>query len=172
MDMGRKVFALLRGLVVGTLFVSLWTWFVPRWIAAGPLEPQPSVAALTLMTIGGAIMLWCVLAFGWRGLGTPLPLDPPRRLVVSGLYRFVRNPMYAGMGILLSGEALLLPSITRQILIMVALLWGAVTILLVVHEEPSLRRKFGPEYDAYCRNVRRWLPRLTPFDNAPTEALH
>ena len=172
MDMGRKVFALARGLAVGTLFVWFWTWYVPHWLTDGTLRPQPSAAAITLMTIGGAIMLWCVIAFGWRGLGTPAPFDPPRRLVVSGLYRFVRNPMYVGMGLFFGGEALLLPSITRQMLIMIVLLWGAVTIFIVEYEEPVLRRKFGAEYETYCRNVGRWIPRLTPFDNARTEALH
>jgi protein-S-isoprenylcysteine O-methyltransferase Ste14 len=172
MEMGRKTFALARGLAVAALFVSLWTWFVPRWINGGRLQPHPNVAAIALMIPGGAIILWCVLAFAWRGLGTAMPLDPPRRLVVSGLYRFVRNPMYVGMGIFLCGEALLLPSITRQMLIMVVLLWGAVTIFIVTYEEPSLRRRFGEDYETYYRNVARWIPRLTPFDNAPTQALH
>lgn len=172
MDMGRKTFALARGLVVAALFVSLWTWFVPQWINGGRLRPHPNVAAIALMIPGGAIMLWCVLAFAWQGLGTAMPLDPPRRLVVSGLYRFVRNPMYVGMGIFLCGEALLLPSITRQMLMMVVLLWGVVTIFIVTYEEPSLRRRFGADYDTYYRNVSRWIPRLTPFDNAPTQDLH
>jgi protein-S-isoprenylcysteine O-methyltransferase Ste14 len=171
-DMGGKVFALARGLAVSALFVWLWTWLVPSWINGGRLEPRLSVAALVFMIPGGAIMLWCVLAFAWRGLGTPMPLDPPRRLVVMGLYRFVRNPMYVGMGLFLCGEALLLPSITRQMFIMVVLLWGAVTILIVTYEEPGLRRRFGADYETYYRNVARWIPRLTPFDNAPTEALH
>ena len=172
MGMAGRVFALARGFAVSAVFVSIWTWFVPRWLAGGRLHVQPAAAAISLMAVGGAIMLWCVVAFGWRGLGTPFPLDPPRRLVVNGLYRFVRNPMYVGMGIFLAGEALLIPSITRQMFIMMVLLWGSVTIFIVVHEEPSLRKKFGADYEAYCRNVPRWIPRLTPFDNARTEAVH
>jgi len=102
--------------------------------------------------------------FAWRGLGTPMPLDPPRRLVVSGLYRWVRNPMYVGMGFALVGEALLLPMIARQMLILTASLWAAVSIFIIVYEEPTLRRTFGDDYIEFCRNVRRWLPRLKPWN--------
>ncbi|HEY3056392.1 MAG TPA: isoprenylcysteine carboxylmethyltransferase family protein [Thermoanaerobaculia bacterium] len=170
--MGRKVFALLRSAVVGTLFVSIWTWFVPRWIAGGKLNPEVNLPAIVLMSIGGLIVLRCVFDFAWRGLGTPAPFDPPRNLVVTGLYRWVRNPMYVGMGIFLIGEALLLPSIRQEMLIMVIILWVVVTLFIVVYEEPTLRRMFGDDYDRYCRNVRRWLPRLTPFDNETTAAVH
>jgi protein-S-isoprenylcysteine O-methyltransferase Ste14 len=164
--MGARVFALLRSIVVGLLFVSLWTWFVPRWMARGLLHPEPSIVAIVLMSIGALIMLRCVFDFAWRGLGTPAPFDPPRRLVISGLYRWVRNPMYLGMGAFLVGEAILLPAITREMLILTGSLWVAVTIFILVYEEPTLRRLFGADYVAYCRHVHRWLPRLTPFDIA------
>ena len=170
--MSRRLFALLRSLIFGTLFISLWTWFVPRWIAGGPLEPQLGVASVVLMIAGAAIMLRCIFDFGWRGLGTPAPFDPPRRLVVSGLYRWVRNPMYLGMGIFLVGEAILLPSIMRAMLILITILWAVVTLFIVLYEEPTLRRLFGAEYENYCRHVRRWLPRLTPFDKQTTAAVH
>ena len=169
--MGRRIFALGRGLAIGAVFISIWTWFLPRWMMGGDLRPEPNAPAILLMLSGGAIMLWCVIEFGWRGLGTPMPLDPPRRLVVSGLYRWVRNPMYVGMGLFLVGEALLLPDITRQLLIMAALAWGAVTIFIVTYEEPSLRRRFDGDYETYCRHVRRWIPRLTPFDKASSAAV-
>lgn len=161
--MGARVFALVRSLVVGTFFVSIWTWFMPRWFARGQLDAVPTAPALILMTIGGAIMIKCVFDFAWRGLGTPAPFDPPRRLVVTGLYRFVRNPMYVGMGVLLVGEALLLPAIRREMLIMVATLWAVVTLFILVYEEPTLRRLFGGDYERYCRNVRRWVPRVRPW---------
>jgi protein-S-isoprenylcysteine O-methyltransferase Ste14 len=164
--MGRKLFALGRSLIVSAIFVSIWTWFIPRWMAGGGLNAQPNVPAIVLMAIGGAIAFRCLIDFAWRGLGTPAPFDPPRRLVVSGLYRWVRNPMYVGMGILLIGEALLLPAIRLQMLAMVAILWIVVTLFIVVYEEPTLRRLFGEDYERYCRNVRRWIPRLTPFDKA------
>lgn len=167
MVMAKQLFALARSLLFAALFVALWTWFMPQWLAEGRrLHPDPNPLAIVLMTIGGFIMARCVFDFAWRGLGTPAPFDAPRRLVVSGLYRWVRNPMYAGMGFFLAGEALFLPQITRQMLIMAALLWGSVTIFIVVYEEPVLRQKFGEEYESYCRHVHRWLPRLTPFDKA------
>src|ERR1041384_3980152 len=119
MDMGTRLFALVRSLFFATLFVSLWTWFVPRWMADGPLVPVPSAPAIALMAIGGAGMAWCVFEFAGTGLGTPMPLDPPRKLVVRGAYRWVRNPMYVGMGLFLTGEALALPAITREMLILV-----------------------------------------------------
>jgi len=165
--MGMRLFALARAAVVAALFVSIWTWFFPRWFAASngvKLEPRPGVAPILLMVFGGAIMLRCVWDFAWTGRGTPAPFDPPRRLVVKGLYRWVRNPMYVGMGLFLAGEALLLPMVAREMFIMIGICWLAVTAFVLVYEEPTLRRLFGEDYVEYCRNVRRWLPRLTPFD--------
>jgi protein-S-isoprenylcysteine O-methyltransferase Ste14 len=170
--MSRRLFALLRSLIFGTLFISLWTWFVPRWIAGGPLEPQLDIGGMTLLLIGAAIMVRCIFDFAWHGLGTPAPFDAPRRLVISGLYRWVRNPMYLGMGTFMVGEAILLPSIMRAMLILITILWAVVTLFIVLYEEPTLRRLFGAEYENYCRHVRRWLPRLTPFDKQTTAAVH
>ncbi len=164
--MNARLFALVRSILIAAVFVSIWTWFLPRSFARGPLEPRWSVLPVLLMVIGGAVMLRCVLDFGWSGEGTPFPLDPPRRFVVRALYRYVRNPMYLGMGVFLTGEALLLPAITRQMLIMLAVLVVVVHAFVLLYEEPSLRDRFGDEYVDYCGNVRRWLPRLTPFDKA------
>lgn len=164
--MSNRWFAVLRAVIVAAIFVSLWTWFVPRWFAMSKgvtLMPQPGIAAIVLMAIGALIMIKCVWDFAWTGRGTPAPFDPPRRLVVTGLYRYVRNPMYVGMGFFLVGEALLLPAITREMLTLLVVLWLAVTIFILVYEEPTLRKSFGDDYLEYCRNVRRWLPRLTPF---------
>jgi len=161
--MSRRLFAVIRTLVVSIVFVSIWTWFLPRWFAGGPLVPGRP-AGWILMVIGGAIMVRCCWDFAWQGLGTPFPVDPPRHLVVSGLYRYVRNPMYFGMGVFLIGEAILIPSITRPMLIMLAILAVAVNVFILAYEEPTLRRKFGDDYRAYCAAVRRWLPRLRPFD--------
>ena len=164
--MGSRLFALARAAVVATAFVWIWTWFFPRWFASSKgvaLVMRPGIAAYALMVIGGAIMLKCVWDFAWTGRGTPAPFDPPRRLVVSGLYRWVRNPMYVGMGLFLIGEALLLPAVTREMLIMATVCWVVVTGFILVYEEPTLRRLFGEDYIEYCRHVRRWIPRLTPW---------
>jgi protein-S-isoprenylcysteine O-methyltransferase Ste14 len=110
-----------------------------------------------LLPLGAGIGLWCVWVFAVYGHGTPIPLDPPRRLVVHGLYRHVRNPM--GMGVLLAvaGWALLFQSWT-------VLLYGVglgifLHLFIVLIEEPTLRRSFGDDYVQYCRQVHRWLPR-------------
>lgn len=172
--MGTRLFAIARALVVATAFVSIWTWLMPAWFASSKgvsLAPHWNAAAIALFIIGGAIMAKCVWDFAWTGRGTPAPFDPPRRLVVTGLYRFVRNPMYAGMGLVILGEALLWPQIARELLILFAVCWAAVTAFIIVYEEPVLRRSFGEDYLEYCRNVHRWLPRLTPFDNPSCAAV-
>ncbi len=162
--MARRLFALSRALIVAPLFISIWTYFVPRWIVGNEAFANPRPLGWTVVAVGALIALPCIWEFAWRGLGTPVPFDPPRRLVVSGPYRWVRNPMYLGMGIALLGEAIVFPEITLMILAMVALLWGVVTALIVFYEEPTLHHIFGDEYGIYRRNVRRWLPRLQPFD--------
>ena len=158
--MHTRLFAVARAVVVATIFISLWAWFIPRWLAGGDLHPRWTVLPVALMAIGGAIMLRCVWDFAWTGRGTPAPFDPPRRLVVAGLYRRVRNPMYLGMFLFLAGEALLLPDITREMLLVLA---GAAVLahgFVFLYEEPKLRELFGDDYVEYCRNVRRWLPHL------------
>jgi protein-S-isoprenylcysteine O-methyltransferase Ste14 len=167
--MSSRLFVIVRAAIVAAIFVSIWTWFLPRWLAQSrgvALVPDWSVAAILLMAAGGSIMLKCVWDFAWTGRGTPAPFDPPRRLVVSGLYRYVRNPMYVGMGTFLVGEALFLPAVRYPMLITLAVLYVVVTAFVMLYEEPVLRAKFGEDYREYCRHVRRWLPRLTPFDKA------
>ena len=154
-----RAFAVFRGLIVSAAFVSLWVWFIPRWFRIPMQIVHPE--AWIVVAIGSLIAGWCMLAFGVKGLGTPAPFDPPRRLVVSGLYRFVRNPMYVGMGILLIGEAWLIGRIKIIYMAIVAL--TMVSIFVIVFEEPVLRSKFGDDYIEYCRNVRRWIPRLRPW---------
>jgi len=156
---------MVRSLIVSAAFISLWTWFAPRWIAAGkgvPLHLERGWP-LILMVAGGAIMLLCIFDFAWTGLGTPAPFDAPRRFVTVGCYRWVRNPMYLGMGLFLAGEALLLPAITNEMFLMIAILWATVTVFILVYEEPTLHRLYGADYDRYRQHVRRWIPRLTPW---------
>jgi protein-S-isoprenylcysteine O-methyltransferase Ste14 len=108
------------------------------------------------MTVGAAILFWCIWDFAARGRGTLAPIDPPKLLVVHGLYRYVRNPMYLGVLILLLGEVTYFRSIA---LLQYTLAWFIVVNLVVVlYEEPSLRRRFGDSYERYLRSVNRWLP--------------
>ena len=116
-------------------------------------------------------MVKCVWDFGWTGGGTPAPFDPPRKLVVRGLYRWVRNPMYIGMSLVMVALIVMLPPIRRELIVLLLALWVAVSLFVIFYEEPTLRRLFGDSYLEYCRHVRRWIPRLTPFDKADNAAV-
>jgi protein-S-isoprenylcysteine O-methyltransferase Ste14 len=167
--MPSRWFALLRSAFFATLFVALWVWVLPRWIAAMrgvTLEQRLNAPALALMIVGGAIMLRCVFDFAWTGRGTPAPFDPPRQLVVRGLYRWVRNPMYVGMGTFLVGEALALPAIRNDMFVMIVAAGAILHAFILYYEEPTLQRLFGADYAEYCRNVHRWLPRLPKIAGA------
>lgn len=107
--------------------------------------------------LGAAIYLWCAWDFTFAGKGTPAIIDPPKQLVARGLYRYVRNPMYIGVLLVIAGEALLFQSLA---LIEYAAVVFVFTYLFVIfYEEPTLSRKFGESYRSYCREVPRWIPR-------------
>ncbi len=156
-------FTLARALVYAALFIALVLVYLPGLLAgrAGLVAPARIGAAqglgLLVTGAGAALAVSCVLAFSIVGRGTPAPFDPPRRLVVRGPYRWLRNPMYVGACAALLGAALYYRSW--------ALLEYAAGFLIVMHlfvmwyEEPALRRRFGTEYEAYCRRVSRWWPR-------------
>jgi protein-S-isoprenylcysteine O-methyltransferase Ste14 len=117
-----------------------------------------SVAAALLICIGVSIYLWCAWDFASFGRGTPAPIDAPRRLVVRGLYRYSRNPMYVGVLTVIFGWALLFAA-------MPIALYGAVVaicfhLFVVLYEEPHLQRVFGADYAHYRAHVHRWLPWL------------
>jgi protein-S-isoprenylcysteine O-methyltransferase Ste14 len=117
--------------------------------------------ALAPCGLGAAILLQCAWDFAVVGLGTPAPIDPPKTLVVSGLYRFVRNPMYVGVALVLFSEALLFSS--PRLLAYALLVALGFHLFAVAYEEPTLRNEFGASYHAYCQAVPRWIPRLTPW---------
>ena len=112
---------------------------------------------------GGALALWCILAFATVGKGTPAPFDPPRHLVIAGPYRYVRNPMYVGAGLALVGAAIFYGSL--PLLGYVVLFLLATHAFVVLYEEPTLTRLFGQQYRAYQTRVRRWLPRFSVRDS-------
>lgn len=116
----------------------------------------------TLLLPGVAIIIWCFIDFIRRGRGTPAPYDPPRKLVVVGLYRYVRNPQYVGVILVAVSEAVLFG---RIILVGYAVFLAVGYHLFVrFYEEPTLRRKFGEEYVQYCAAVSRWLPHRSSFN--------
>ena len=114
-------------------------------------------SGLMLMTLGMALLGVCIFEFARSGRGTLSPMDPPRVLVVRGLYRYVRNPMYLSVTLIVWGEILLTRSTALFIYWMV---WFAAANLFVRgYEEPALRRQFGSDYDRYAATVGRWFPR-------------
>ncbi|HXP23332.1 MAG TPA: isoprenylcysteine carboxylmethyltransferase family protein [Candidatus Sulfotelmatobacter sp.] len=117
-----------------------------------------SGASLALFFCGAIIYLWCACDFAVKGLGTPAPIDAPRVLVVKGLYRFTRNPMYVGVAAMIAGQAGYYRSASIGIYLLIVLL--AFHTFVRLYEEPALRRLFGEQYEVYCRTVPRWLPRL------------
>jgi protein-S-isoprenylcysteine O-methyltransferase Ste14 len=157
-------FILLRALVYATLFVGLLLVFVSTRIleAAGVATPAAigplQVTGMALAAAGGLIALWSILAFVFVGRGTAAPFDPPRRLVVSGPFRYVRNPIYIGAGLAMLGAAIYYGS--AALLAYLGLLAVIIQLFVVWYEEPTLTRLFGAEYDTYRRRVRRWLPRI------------
>lgn len=122
------------------------------------------LAGLVLALAGGALWLWATVVLVARGEGTPLPLDPPRRLVVSGPYRFVRNPMHEGLVAFFLGEALLFrsPAFVAIVVLGAAGLWAYARW----REEPVLRERFGPAYDVYADSVPAWAPRVSGLGRA------
>ncbi len=130
--------------------------YVPLYLAAPihALHLQRGLSAL-LFVAGTAIYLWCLWDFAAFGRGTPAPLDAPRRLVVRGLYRTSRNPMYVGVLTILAGWLVLAPSV--HLAIYVAGVGLVFHLVVVLYEEPRLRRQFGGEYRAYQERVGRWL---------------
>jgi protein-S-isoprenylcysteine O-methyltransferase Ste14 len=156
----------IAALAVGTAFFSLWFWLLPEWLGfrveAGAtrwrwLAALPSV-------LGFAVALRCVWDFGWTGHGTPAPIAPPQRLVVVGIYRHVRNPMYVGFAAGWIGLWIVFGHANLPAIAAVAAVALGVHLFVILYEEPTLRRKFGAEYEAYCRNVSRWSPRLKGWD--------
>lgn len=143
--------------VPGTVGVLIPAWFVSE---AGGRETRPPVSwrwiGLLPLVAGASVYPICAWEFAVTGLGTPAPIDMPRKLVAKGLYRFVRNPMYLGVASLVVGQAVLFGSI--RVLVYIVLVWILFHLFVVFWEEPVLKRKFGVEYEEYCRRVPRWLP--------------
>jgi protein-S-isoprenylcysteine O-methyltransferase Ste14 len=126
---------------------SAKTWPPP----SGPL----AFIAIIPIGIGVVFYLWCATDFVRAGKGTPAPIDPPKALVVRGLYRYTRNPMYVGVVNVLLGEALLF--LSPSLLIYATVVAISVHTFVVLYEEPTLSKKFGPAYDAYRAQVPRWI---------------
>ena len=149
----RVILVLLFGFVL--IYVPIRLLSTVHWPSAiGSFE----VAGMVIGAAGAAIALSCVSSFAFIGRGTPAPFAAPRRLVTRGPYRVVRNPMYLGVGLFFAGAGVFYQSVL--LLAYVALFFLASHLFIVLYEEPTLRRTFGPEYSRYCGDVRRWWPRV------------
>ena len=113
---------------------------------------------IPLIAVGTGVMLVCIVDFARKGRGTLAPIDPPRNLVASGLYRYVRNPMYVGGLLVLCGEVIFFQS--TNLLAYALCWWLAVHLFIVLYEEPHLTSVFGDQYEEYRRAVPRWIPRV------------
>ena len=154
-------FWLAPGIVAGWIPYLLTGWRVQAplfGVTAGRLLGG-SVAA-----IGLACLIECFARFALKGRGTPAPVAPTEDLVVSGLYRHVRNPMYVSVLALVVGQALIFGS--TDLLIYAGVIWLLFHMFVLVYEEPALERQFGQSYAAYRANVPRWWPRLKPWPDS------
>jgi protein-S-isoprenylcysteine O-methyltransferase Ste14 len=164
----RKLWAALGSLIFLVVEPGTVAGLVPWWLTGWAVGEAPAqlvtplrIVGAALVIVGAGALLHAFGRFVLEGLGTPAPVAPPERLVIGGLYRFVRNPMYVAVLAAIVGQALLL-------LQPVLLLYAAVVSLTMAafvygYEEPTLSERFGADYDAYRRAVPAWWPRLRPW---------
>lgn len=161
--LGSAIFLILApGTVAGVV-----PWWLSRWRGDAPFAgffPLRVVGGV-LIIAGALVVLDSFARFALQGLGTPAPIFPTRHLVVSGFYRYVRNPIYSAVVSLIIGQALYVGSF--RLLAYAAVVWLACHVFVLTYEEPKLRATFRAEYDVFCAHVPRWLPRLRPWQGHP-----
>ena len=155
--LGSLVFLVIAPGVIGVLV----PWLLTGWDVRNDWPWPMRLAGAVLVCVGAAALVEAFVRFVLEGIGTPAPVAPTERLVVGGLYRYVRNPMYLAVGAIIVGQALLFGRVELAA-------YAAVFAVLVVafvraYEEPTLARRYGAEYEAYCRAVPGWWPRRTAW---------
>jgi protein-S-isoprenylcysteine O-methyltransferase Ste14 len=150
-------------LAPGTV-AGLIPWWIGRWRVHAPFVGFTAlrITGCLMIAAGLIILLESFLRFALKGLGTPAPVFPTKHLVVTGTYRFVRNPMYVAVVSLVLGQAFFFGDI--RIFIYGLCAWLVTHLFVLTYEEPTLRRTFPIEYPAFTANVPRWIPRLTPWN--------
>jgi protein-S-isoprenylcysteine O-methyltransferase Ste14 len=151
-------FAAAPGVVAGVV-----PWWLTRWRVRGPLAHWAPVriAGLIMLILGAIVLAQAFARFVAEGRGTPVPVAPTERLVIGGLYRYVRNPMYLAVVAAITGQALALGQ--PALLGYAATVWFTVASFVRWYEEPALARQFGAQYEAYRRAVPAWRPRTRPW---------
>jgi protein-S-isoprenylcysteine O-methyltransferase Ste14 len=159
---GSIVFFLVApGTVAGVI-----PWLLTGWNSRPGLALPVRLLGLVMVLGGAGFVVAAFVRFVVEGLGTPAPVAPPTRLVVGGIYRYIRNPMYVALITCIAGQAVLL---NQPVLLLAAAITGALMVgFTLVYEEPTLSRQFGADYEAYRANVPGWWPRLRPWH--PPEA--
>jgi len=156
--LGSAVFFVLApGIVAG---LAPW-WISRRWTDRASLGWPLQSLGVVLIAAGALALLDSFVRFAWQGLGTPAPVFPTRHLVVTGLYRYVRNPMYVAVVAVILGQSVLFGN--AHVLGYGAIVWLAFHLFALAYEEPTLRAKYGDEYEVFSSNVPRWIPRLSPW---------
>lgn len=152
----------LRNLFFTILQPGMVAGLIPYWIAGSPGTgtfknnlSSFQYIAIFIFAAGIAILFYCISMFAVKGKGTLSPADPTKKLVVSGLYKFSRNPMYIGVMLMLIGEAIFFNS--GGLWIYTSIVFIAFNLFIVLHEEPRLKEDFGTEYQQYSKAVRRWV---------------
>jgi len=159
---GSAVFFLVApGVVAGLI-----PWLLTRWQARELLPYWAPMRVLggILLVAGLIALIRAFVRFVMEGLGTPAPIAAPERLVVGGVYRYVRNPMYVAVLAAIVGQGLLLGRL--GLLLYAAATWLVVAAFVRWYEEPTLTRRFGEDYETYRRAVPAWWPRLRPWEPA------
>ncbi len=159
--MSGNISAIVKTLIFAVLVPGTVAGYMPwrLWRGAAAVTGVEACAAITVIAVGIAIYLYTAFwGFAWLGGGTPAPIAPTKILVVKGLHRFVRNPMYIGVALVIAGQAWLFHSL--HILIYVACMLTVAHLFVIFYEEPTLRKQFGDEYDRYRAIVPRWIPKF------------
>jgi len=161
-SLGLALRSLLWAILLPGLFAGYvpWRYFGLRFVVLDLHQPLHWVGLLGI-GVGTVLLALCILEFARSGRGTLSPVDPPRTLVIHGLYRYVRNPMYLAVSLVVLGEVLLTGS--RGLFAYWVVWFALVNLFVLGYEEPTLRRQFGTAYDHYTAAVGRWLPRVRPW---------
>jgi protein-S-isoprenylcysteine O-methyltransferase Ste14 len=163
----RRISAILGSALFFVLAPCTVAGLVPWWISRWQMEPPffglsaVRIVGVALILAGLPVLLDSFARFAIQGLGTPAPVFPTKHLVVTGWYRYVRNPMYVAVVSIILGQGLLFGNVA--VLEYGAGAWLVAHLFVLAYEEPTMRSTFSEEYKQFCTNVPRWIPRLTAW---------